>query len=293
MTKNKEEKEEEEKDYTITIFIVIGLMIVALAIIFGVIDFCTNPKISYADYVNASATFFGGVLIFATIFYQKKQYEAQLKEFKKSVLAQNASLALITAQNEELKLQTTLAKEQYKYDQYFKVLDQFFARRAELNFNHFIEHQILPVLAKKYKERIKEILRVVTGESERYEAMTKVLNEKFDALILDNNQKEKLGRYIQLAFNILYLIEVEEIENASNTDFRKPHFYASISSIEQLLIKLALFGGFKVGPNSYDWHFENSEQFIDLLATDKSIELGFAIDVMKFNNAVKPRNSFL
>lgn len=218
-----------------------------------------------SEYVSALFSLSGVILFFAALLYQIKEYKLQVIELRKSVEAQTKS-------SEALDDQKKILLEQNINNILFGMID---------GFNLFKERNDYQTIVNKWYDECYSILMIRWQElskspyidnSEFNILFAKDTKEWISGLLVNFEKHYELKKYVQFAYNVLYLID-ENLSNITRNIFT-PFFLSQLNSKEIALIYFSnlVDSGMPRYPN-LKWDYHTTSEIFNII-----------------NNRTKPNN---
>lgn len=252
----------------INAIMIIALMLIPVGILISFVDLgriCINSKND--GYVGSIFALSGVFLYFSALMYQIKEYKLQVKELKKSVKAQtNSSIAL-----EE---QKKVLIEQNLNNLIFGMIDRYNDFK-ERNDTYKIVDELTVFYRNVFAERWKSdfSIRQASPEQINIDFALEIKNILNDT-IQTHNSYPTFKRYIQIAYNILYIIDINK------DNFTKDHFtsffFSQLGVNESVMLYLSNL--VDLGMPLYsdlNWNFTTTEYITDLLRKKEGRMRGF------------------
>jgi hypothetical protein len=264
------------------------LVLVSAAVIFIIIGFVfffidlnlLGIKKDNSEYVSAFFSLSGVLFFVSALLYQIKEYKLQVEELKKSVEAQTKS-------SEALDEQKKILLEQNVNSIIFGMIDNFNLFKERNQSQKVINdwyNSLDPLLLIRWRELS---YRHKLNDSEFNIQFAKDIKELVTKSLLNRDYYNTLRKYVQFAYNILYLIDV----NLSNItrDIFTPFFLNQLNSREITLIYFTnlVDHGMPIYTN-LKWDYYTTVEIMDILNSQSVPEDFKKIDcnilVNEFNN---------
>ena len=245
------------------IIIAIASVLVLTGIIFSFLNLSKiKIELNNSGYISAIFSLSGVLLYFAALLYQIKEYQLQVEELKKSVEAQTKSSEALDEQKRTLLEQSTNSM-------IFGMIDNFnsFKQRNETQ-------QLLDRLVSFYQGLIIQRWRNIVNKSTlNHETLNiefaRGIKEIFSNTITRHEDYHELKKYVQFAYNILYLID-SNLSNLTQNIFT-PFFFSQLNSKEITMIYLANLCESRMP--LYDnilWDYHTTVEIVDTIFKSKT-----------------------
>lgn len=247
--------------------VLLAIVFIILGITFAFIELkCLGIMLENSEYVGALFALSGVFLFFAALLYQIKEYRLQVVELKKSVEAQTKS-------SEALDEQKKILLEQNINNILFGMIDSF---------NLFKVRNDSQAMINKWYEECYSILIIRWRELSYNQSLdhlsfntqfAKDIKELISKHLENYNYHYELKKYVQFAYNILYLIDIN-LSNISRNIFT-PFFLSQLNSKEIALIYLSnlVDHGMPIYTN-LKWDYHTTLEIIDMIK-DKNLPRDF------------------
>lgn len=231
-------------------------------ILIGIIFFFINLNslrinTDNSEYVSALFSLSGVLILFAALLFQSKEYRLQVIELKKSVQAQTKS-------SEALDEQKKILLEQNINNILFGMIDSF---------NLFKERHKSQLIIDKWHNECYSVFIILWKDLSYNHKLDKEnfniqfargVKELVSKILVSNMYHYELKKYVQFAYNILYLIDVN-LSNISRNIFT-PFFLSQLNSKEIALIYLSNLVDHEMPLYSnLKWDYHTTKEIIDMI----------------------------
>lgn len=206
------------------------------------------------EYIAAFFSISGVLFFCAALLYQIAEYKLQVKELRKSVIAQ-------TKASEAMEEQRKLMQEQNANTLIFNMIESF------SRFKSATEHKDSVIgFYKSYALALASDLKPLISKASQ-EDISKTI-----ALVIKNrlitikqdNEFHKLRRFVQFTYNTLYFLE--QMKSPERKDWFTPLVYSMLSREELILIHLMNLVDFGVPfYANLEWHYQTTTELIEMI----------------------------
>ena len=213
--------------------------------------------------------------------FQIKEYKLQVEELKKSVEAQTKSSTELEGQRRILEEQKIILIEQNDRNLIFKNIDYFNEFKQRNNTQEFIE-QFIKSYCDKYINRWNKL---VAKEVFNYDELVVSMQSDLISHLGLYQDSTILRKYVQIAYNILYLIDEHNKEFNANNNYLKSIFHNQQNGYETSLIYL--FNLIPVGWGIYEnlsWSNYETIEVLNIISNNSDFDKG-ALDTNELTTA--------
>ncbi len=232
-------------------------------------------------YVGAFFALAGVLLYFAALMYQIKEYKLQVEELKKSVEAQTKSSTELEGQRRILEKQKTILIEQNGNNLIFKNIDYFNEFKQRNKTQECIEEFIksyCDIYSNKWN-------KLVAKEVFNYDELVILIQLDLKSYLELYQHSPILRKYVQTAYNILYLIDEHNNTFNERNNYLKSLFYNQQNGYETSLIYL--FNLIPVGWGIYEnlsWSNYETIEILNVISNNSDFNKK-ALDTKKLTTA--------